>query len=123
MLDNLTFSLLGQQEEDYKEFDAVYVEAFGIHPDLANMRPMVARDGSGKIVAFFGLYQVVVADSMWIAPEYRNKGLWKRLIEAINSLPWGSGRGYYFFEEKKKQGLIARMFGKELPIKVWRKVF
>jgi|SRR5579871_2193613 len=123
MLDNLTFSLLGTEIEDYKEFDAIYVEAFGIHPDLANMRPMVARDETGKIVGFFGLYQVIVADSMWIAPKYRSKGLWRKLVEAINSLPWGKGRGYYFFEEKKKQGLVAKMFGDKLPIQVWRKVF
>lgn len=119
----LTGELL--QVQDNEEFRQCFGEAFpGLEPDLENMRPVVLRDAEGKIAAFFGLYQVVVADSMWVRKDWRRKGVWRQLVEFVNGLPWGKGRGYYFIEEKAKQGLVAKLMGGEkLPVQLWRKKF
>lgn len=120
---SLEYRLL--QPHESEQFRETYRKAFNLDPDLESMYPMVAWR-EGEIVGFFCLYNVLVADSMWVAQDLRNTGIWKKLIEAINKLPWPKGRGYYFIQEvdkSKHEVICKKMGGLKLPVNLWRKLF
>ena len=118
-----TYGLL--QPQDYESFSEKFNAAFGRYPDLGTVSAIVGKDETGEIFAFVGLYNIVVADSMWVAPERRHKGIWRRLIDGINRLPWKPGSGYYLFASRGREDALAKVFdGTPLRhLNVWAKRF
>ena len=114
----MTYRLL--QPNDLPQFIQVFEKAFGRVPDISSMTAVLALEGD-EIVGFGCLYQVTVADSMWIAPQWRRKGVWRRIIEATLALPWRKGEGFYLFEGRTREGALAKKSGAtKLPFNLWR---
>lgn len=118
-----TYELL--QPQDHQQFGEKFEAAFGRFPDLSTVSAVVGKDEEGNIIAFVGLYNIVVADSMWVSPERRHKGIWRKLIDGINKLPWKVGSGYYLFSSKGREDALAKLFGgRQLDhLKLWAKRF
>lgn len=106
-----------------EQFKDLFKQAFGREPDLRNMTALLAIE-DGRIIGFTGLYAVTVIDSMWISPEWRYKGIWRKMLKAIMALPWKAGEGFYLFAARKREEALAKLFGgSRKQFTVWGKKF
>lgn len=82
----------------------------------------VAEDGS-QIVAFLVLQFVPHAEPLWIAPDYRGKASWRRLLGLAETQMQSNGGGaYYVFAPTPRIAQIARVAGlTALPWTVFQK--
>lgn len=108
------------QPSDHEQFKRVFEKAFNRVPDLSNMTAIIGIKNE-EIISFLCLYTVQVVDSMWIKPEYRQKKIWKELIDFIIDLPWKLGNGFYLFVGKNRESKIAKKYQKLNPNKNWKK--
>ena len=116
-----TYELL--QSKDFKHFSEVFDKAFGRVPDLSAMTAIVAKEGD-EIVGFLGLYAITVVDSMWIKPELRGKGLWKKIFQFGLALPWKKGNGFHILAANGREEALCKKFGVlSSVVKVFKKVF
>lgn len=116
-MEDLKYELLSPQ--DYQQFREVFHKAFGRTPDLQSMNALIAKD-KNEIVAFVCIYLTLVVDSMWVKPEWRLKGICKKLFAGIRNLPWKIGHGYYIFASRKRESAMAKKFGaSKLPYELW----
>jgi GNAT superfamily N-acetyltransferase len=116
----VTYELL--QPADYEQFNSFYQEHFGITP-RSNAQYLVAREGL-NIIGCLGLYNVVVVDSMAVAPGYRHQGLWRGLIDAVMALPWAPGSAVHFLAANGRENAIGKKLRLDrVLVNVWRKIF
>jgi hypothetical protein len=111
--------------EEWQQLEPVFREQGGRMSDPKNATAAVAVDDKGRIVAFWTLQRVWHAGPRWTSPEYRHRGLGKRLHGLIERLfEKKPGSGYYsfsdnarcdqFFQELGYRDIGCRVFAKEV---------
>jgi len=123
-LANLKYRFL--KAEDREQLSAIFTAENGQLPEGPTFTAIVAEDPEGKIVGFWGLELMAHAGPLWIHPDYRGTGIWRKLHAALNLIFRGSPKnhGYYVFSKSPKTDHMFRALGlEETGMKVFRKAF
>lgn len=116
----LSYELL--QPQDIQQFIEIFPTVFGRVPDMRSTTAVVGKDEKGVIKSFVCLANITVLDGMWISPEYRHKGVWRKLLEKVLTLPWGIGEGFYLLCGTSREVALAKwMKMVKTPFTIWRK--
>lgn len=113
------------EERDFAEIDKIYA-AEGIVPPTQQFKSgVVATTEAGRIVGYWGFTLLPHAGPLWIHPEYRGMGMWRKLNSALDKeLNGGPGTGYYCLTDSPKTEHIFEEVGmKPSGYKVYRKTF
>lgn len=95
----------------------------GVLPDPAKSIVAGAFDEAGELCGFWCLQLMWHNGPLWIRPDHRGTGLWRRLHLLIDALFLRKhGTGYYSFSGEPKVETIMTQLGYELlPYKVWKR--
>ena len=108
--------------EEWAALEKVFLEEGGQMPDPAASTAAVAFDERG-LAGFWTLQRCWHAGPLWVRPDLRGKGLWRKLHAAIDALfSRRKGSGYYSFSGEPKVEAIFRDLGyRDLGYTVWAK--
>lgn len=81
-----------------------------------------AFDGP-DLVGFWVAQAMIHAGPLWIRPDRRGSGLWRKLSAALEGqMTSRPGAGYYSFSaEPKVEAIFQKLGYREMPYKVWAK--
>ncbi|HVZ39379.1 MAG TPA: GNAT family N-acetyltransferase [Candidatus Kapabacteria bacterium] len=109
--------------EEWHLLDPVFREQGGQMPHHeCGARVLAAFDEDG-LAGFWTLQPMWWAGPLWIRPDHRGSGLWRRLHNALDALFARSpGTGYYSFTGEPKMETVLQELGyRDLPYKIWVK--
>jgi len=107
--------------EDWQDLAAVFAAEGGRLPDPESTGA-IAFDEKG-LAGFWAVQLAVHAGPLWIRPDLRGRGLWRKLHAVIDGLfQKRPGSGYYSFSGSRKVEAIFQKLGyKDLGYTVWTK--
>jgi len=117
----MTQSIRLIRPEEWAELLPVFEAQGGRLPDPENATAAVAFDAAGQVCGFWVLQRCWHAGPLWIRPDCRRSGLWRRLHAALDRLfTHQVGAGYYSFSGSEQVEAIFRKLGyRDLGYKVW----
>jgi len=110
--------------EEWAQLAPIFEQEGGRLPDPSRATAAVAFDEKG-LAGFWTLQQMYHAGPLWIRPDLRGKGLWRKLHAVIDGLFHRQpGTGYYSFAGEPKVEAIFRQLGyTAVPYTLWKKEF
>lgn len=107
--------------EEWQKLEPVFRAQGGRLPVPAQSTAAVAMDRDGNIVGFWALQRCWHAGPLWIHPDYRGTGLWRRLHARIVAMfAPKEGNGFYSFSGEPKVEHMFRELGyRDLGYKLW----
>ncbi len=105
------------QKHEYGKVNQVFLEE---NCEITPTMRIFVGEENGDIVSFQCLHQVWHAGPVWVKPEMRGKGLWKRMQEKFEgTLP--AGFGFYQFGTPENESQLHRLGLRPLGWTVWTK--
>ena len=108
--------------QEWKDLAPIFSSEGGRLPDPATSTAAVAYDEHG-LAGFWTLQQCWHAGPLWVRPDLRGTGLWRKLHGVFDAIfQRHVGTGYYSFSGEAKVEHMFRELGyKDLGYKVWAK--
>jgi len=110
------------RSEEWQDLAPIFAQEGGRLPLPANAEVAVAYDDNG-LAGFWMLQHCWHAGPLWIRPDHRGTGLWRKLHALIDGL-FGRrrGSGYYSFSGSQKMEAVFQKLGyQNLGYTVWSK--
>ena len=108
--------------KNWRDLEPIFRSEGGRMPESHNATGVAAYDENG-LAGFWVLQMVWHAGPLWIRPDLRGKGLWRRLHAALHILfDKKPGSGYYSFSgDERMDHVFAELGYRNLNYKVWSK--
>jgi len=101
----------------------IFQQEGGTLPDPSQSQVVGAFDADGTLAAFWTVQLAYHAGPLWIRPDHRGTGLWRRLHGVLcHSFAAMGGTGFYSFSGEPRTAAIFKALGyNDLGYKVWKK--
>ena len=94
-----------------EQFSAIYRAEFKSEPNFNFMSAVVGTE-NGVIKTFICIYATPIVDSLWVSPELKGTGAWKKILSKLKGLPWNIKP--YFFAISSGEKAVCKRYTKVL---------